>query len=106
MHDSAKPLLCHRDTGTLDYRCAFFVAPPRINSWTTGDPKAVTRGDAVNAEILSLDGVIYLALINDEPLKSVMATGKRRFPSAHAAGRPSTPWVFERGPATTPPMTR
>jgi hypothetical protein len=50
--------------------------------------KAVDRGDAINAEILSLDGVIYLALINDEPLKKRDADGQAAsFPSAHAAGR-------------------
>ena len=50
--------------------------------------KAVARGETVNAEILSLDGVIYLALINDEPLKKRDGDGQAAsFPSAHAAGR-------------------
>ena len=70
--------------------------------------KAVARGETVNAEILSLDGVIYLALINDEPLKKRDGDGQADpSPAPMRQGAPSTPWVFERAcSATTPPMTR
>jgi len=40
------------------------------------------------AEILSLDGVIYLVLIDDEPLRKRSRDAHPvQFPSAHAAGR-------------------
>ncbi|MDA0955227.1 MAG: DUF6482 family protein [Proteobacteria bacterium] len=49
---------------------------------------AVAQGTPPTAEILSLDGVIYLVLIDDEPLRKRSRDAHPvQFPSAHAAGR-------------------